>query len=228
METKLKYHSSAKMAPKFKQTRKNRNSPQLSLKTFIEKNRELENRLTNIEANFIELESKLFEASSRTGYAELKAGRADVRMAEAERSTGETETRVIRLEEKWMRITRIIKIPLRAVRFVFRIIKRLIMGLKKYLKFFFYTQPKKILKYIFNLILNSINSRPRIKRKIVFLLNRFPSLKNKLKKKIMTQNLASQTIYQKNRYDNPSPRTLSIYLNLKTAIAQQKDNKECV
>ena len=215
--------------------RKNQNNPQVSLKTFIEKNSELENRLTRIEANFIELESKLFETSSRTGYAELKAGRADVRTAESERKSGEaeikageTETRVIHLEEKWLRISRIIKLPLRTVRFVFRIIKRLIMDLKKYLKFFFYTQPKKILKYIFNLMLNSINSRPRIKRKIVFLLNRFPSLKNKLKKKIMTQNLASQVMYQKNTYDNPSPRTLSIYLNLKTAIAQQKDNKECV
>lgn len=216
------------MAPKFKQTRENRNSPQLSLKTFIEKNSELENRLTNIEAKFVALESKLFEASSRTGYAELKAGRADVRTAEAERKAGETETRVIHLEEKWLRITRIIKLPLRAVRFVFRIVKRLIIDLKKYLKFFFYTQPKKILKYIFNLMLNSINSRPGVKRKVVFLLNRFPSLKNKLKKKIMTQNLASQAMYQKNTYNNPSPRTLSIYLNLKTAIAQQKDNKECV
>ena len=117
-----------------------------NIRSLITKNAELEKRLANLEASYGQLESKAFEANARVGQAELRAGRADMRAAEASERAGraeaksvqaeaksvqadgrsiqaeersmQAEARAIQLEKKWMKITRVIKMPFRAVQLV--------------------------------------------------------------------------------------------------------------
>ena len=88
----MKHHSTIGIKQNSNKTGRNRRGQQLSAIELMKENSALYDRLTKVEAHFIELESKLFESSSRTGYAELRAGRADVRAIEVERRAGEAES----------------------------------------------------------------------------------------------------------------------------------------
>ncbi len=88
----MKHHSTIGIKQNSNKTGRSRRGQQLSAIELMKENSALYDRLTKVEAHFIELESKLFESSSRTGYAELRAGRADVRAIEVERRAGEAES----------------------------------------------------------------------------------------------------------------------------------------
>lgn len=219
----MKYYSNIRRTQNPNQIKRNQKNSQLSIKTLIKKNTELQNQLADIKTLYNELESKAFESEVRVGQAELRAGRAELRAGHAEERASRAEERIFRLEEKWLRFTRIVKTPIRAAKSTVKIFKKLIKKVQSSLISLLYIQPKKILRHILLFIQKSLYSHPGLKRKVLSVLNHFPSLKNKLKKSIMAQNLVNQTPYQKIGYDNPSPRTHHIYLNLKNVIEQQKE-----
>ena len=229
----MKQHSSIGIKQNSNKMGRSRRGQQLSAVELMKKNSALYDRLTKVEAHFIELESKLFESSSRTGYAELRAGRADVRTVEAERRAGEaeswaaiakqkaeeaerravelesraieadrktrevervahaTEVRCVRLEEKWQRITSVIKKVLRVLLYIPRVLNR------------FYH---------------------RIKNKIIHMRN---SVSPQSEHSVEPTHIEEDASVDQAEATKTSPRSNQSYQNLERSVAQKRSQKKC-
>jgi len=82
---------------------------------------------------------------------------------------------------------------------------------------------KKFIKKILIRLKNIVNSRPKLKRFIIYVLNNFPSFKNRLQKigKVESAQFRVNSSFSSNVMDYPEP-TQKIYYDIKKSIETQK------
>ncbi len=78
-------------------------------------------RAGQAEAKSIQAEAKSIQAEEKSIQAEAMSVQADGRSIQAEERSIQAEARAIQLEKKWMKITRVVKMPFRAVRLIVRL-----------------------------------------------------------------------------------------------------------
>jgi hypothetical protein len=164
---------------------------------------------------FKESEAKAKESEAKAKESEAKAKESEAKAKESEAKAKESEARLnaIYRSKSW-RITS----PLR---FTFQSAKALLKGPKN-LKAVIKNKSKILLGYISLFV----NQQPKLRRTVLSLLVRFPTLMNFLKSatNANSKNLPSNFENLPSNFENLSPITRKIYDDLKSSI--QKRQKE--
>ena len=103
-------------------------------------------------------------------------------------------------------------------------VRWLVTGTKHWVTFSPTSRPKRVTKQMLVSLKHHINSHPRLKMNLLTILNRFPTLKARLRQ-IGQQHVVAQTPFP--IIEGPaqlSPRAKKIYNDLKNAIELQKGN----
>jgi len=193
----------------------------LSLETLANK---FEDRLLNIEA-------KANEATNKAKQAQVQASEANVRAIQAEQANIKAEQAQQQAHEAWQHYHMVVNsrswkltYPLRLIG---KTVKWFIRGSIAWLTFSPSSRPRRIIKNLALKIKNHINARPKLKMKIITIVNRFPTLKARLKKigqdnYSLPENSKLKIENSALNYSHLSPRAKEIYHQLKTAIDENK------
>ena len=164
----------------------------LSLNSITNK---FENRLLNIEAKASEAEAKASEAEIRTNDA-----------------LHHYHTVINSNSWKIMKPFRILG----------KLVRWFYYGIYHWITFSPTSRPRRILKQVIISFKNYINTKPKLKNKIINILNRFPKIKARLKRIGQEKDIVSSNNYQAPEYLHLTPRAQEIYYKLKLAIDENK------
>ncbi len=183
---------------------------------------EAEAKASEAEAKASEAEAKASEAEAKASEAEAKASEANIKASEAEVRTNDAlhNYHSVVNSNSW----KIMK-PLRILG---KFIRWFTTGVKHWITFSPTSRPRRVLKKILISVKNYINTNPRLKMKLVGILNNFPKLKKRLKRVGQVDHHEESRAFQVDEYTNEnsevqlSPEAKKIYNDLKQAIALKK------
>ena len=181
----------------------------LSLSTLTEK---FENRLLNIEAKVSEAEAKASEAEAKASEAEAKASEAEAKASEAEIRTNDAlhSYHTVINSNSW-------KI-MKPFRIIGKFTKWFYCGIYHWITFSPTSRPRRILKQVLASLKDYINNNPKLKYKVMQILNKFPTIKNRLKK-------IASTYVSNNKIEinELTERGNEVYKNLSSKFNKEKN-----
>ncbi|MCT7507776.1 methyltransferase domain-containing protein [Aliarcobacter cryaerophilus] len=165
-----------------------------------------ENRLSGIEQRATQAEQRATQAEQRATQAEQRATQAEQRATQAEQQLA------LLLNSRSWKITK-------PFRIIGKLARWLVYGLYHWLTFSPTSRPRRIIKQLLVSLKHYINTNPKLKYKLIQILNKFPAIKNRLKK-IGSNN----TIDNKIEISELTERGNEVYKNLNSKF--KRLNKE--
>ena len=163
------------------------------------------------------------DAILKMDQAEEKASEAEAKASEAEAKASEAEIRANdALHHYHMVINSKSWKLMKPFRLAGKFSRWFVVGAKHWITFSPTSRPRRVLKQVVISLKNYINVRPKLKNKIINILNRFPKIKARLKKIGQQKDIISSNNYQAPEYLHLTPRAQEIYNKLKLAIDENK------
>ncbi len=196
----------------------------------------LDSLLHKFEYRIASIEHNANEANIRATQAEHSANEANIKAAQAEHSANEANIKAAQAEhsanEAWHHYSSIassnswkLTYPLRLTG---KAMRWFIAGIYHWITFSPTSRPRRVIKNLALKMKNYIVARPKLKYKLINILNKFPTLKARLRRVGTTgqshhiiQN--SKLKIQNLELSHLSPQAKQIYLQLKDAIEQRKN-----
>lgn len=184
----------------------------------------LDSLMTKFDNRFLQIERNVNEANTMATAAEARA-------IQAEQSANEANARAIQAEhnanEAWHHYAMVVNSNSWKLTYPLRLLGKFarwfVYGSYHWLTFSPTSRPRRVIKNLALKMKNYIVVHPKLKMKIVSILNRFPSLKARLKR------IGSPSAIQNSKFTiqnleltHLSPLSKQIYLQLKDAIEQKQ------
>jgi len=149
-------------------------------------------------------ERRLQHIEAKAVHAEAQAIQAEEKATRAEAQALQTEANYhLLLNSNSWRVTKPLRLAGKAVRWFLR-------GVKHWLTFSPSSRPRRIMRKTLIFIKHHINANPKLKTKILRLLNHFPGIKTKLKSFVQTQYSPDESFINKYQFEAVIPRTDAI------------------
>ena len=173
-------------------------------------------------------ERRIVSVEVKATMAEQSANEANARAVQAEQSANEANARAVQAEQLYHMIERSNSWKItKPLRLAGKFARWFVFGSYHWLTFSPTSRPRRVLKRKLIELKHYINVRPKLKYKIINILNKFPTLKARLKRignseqsYHVTQNTKLEI--KNSEFSHLSPQAKRIYFDLKYAIEQRK------
>ena len=143
----------------------------------------LHNLASRFENRLLSMEQKATQAEQKATQAEEKATQAEQKATQAEQKAAHAEEKAIQVEHNYHLILNSNSWKLmKPFRLLGHFSRWFVSGVKHWITFSPTSRPRRILKKLLISLKSYIYANPRLKQQIVKILNKFPKLKNRLKR----------------------------------------------